>query len=144
MSWFNIFGAIADAVAKPLVEWQKRKRLKAELEAKLLKKEADAKLKMIDAQIELVRQGKKIEADWDLNAQKQMQNSWKDEYLLFLLTLPIIGSFIPAVQDYVVTGWEYVAKAPEWYVFSFLGVVAATFGLRWLIRPLIEKMSGGK
>ncbi len=144
MSWFNIFGAIADAVAKPLVEWQKRKRLKAELEAKLLEKEADAKLKMIDAQIELARQGKKIEADWDLNAQKQMQNSWKDEYLLFLLTLPIIGSFIPKVQDDVVRGWEYVDKAPDWYVFSFLGVVAATFGLRWLIRPLIEKMSGGK
>ncbi|WP_456390573.1 hypothetical protein [Hydrogenimonas sp.] len=139
MSWFNIFGAIADAVAKPMMEWQKRKTLKAELEAKLLEKEAEAKLKMIDARVELAKQGQRIEADWDINAQKQMQNSWKDEYLLFLLTLPIIGSFIPTVQDYVVTGWGYVGKAPEWYVVSFLGIVAATFGLRWLIRPLIER-----
>ena len=95
---------------------------------------------MIDAKIELAKQGQKIEADWDINAQNQMQSSWKDEYLLFLLTLPIIGSFIPTVQDYVIIGWGHVSKAPEWYVISFLGIVAATFGLRWLIRPLIENI----
>ncbi|WP_456322098.1 hypothetical protein, partial [Hydrogenimonas sp.] len=91
---------------------------------------------------EMAKQGMKIESDWDTNAQKQMENSWKDEYLLFLLTLPIVGSFIPQAQEYVVVGWGYIAQAPEWYIFSFLGVVAATFGLRWLIRPLLIKWKG--
>ena len=140
MSWLSILSPLIDLVKEPLVEWQKRKTLKAELQSKLMEKEAEAKIKMIDAKIELAKQGQKIEADWDINAQNQMQSSWKDEYLLFLLTLPIIGSFIPTVQDYVIIGWGYVSKAPEWYVISFLGIVAATFGLRWLIRPLIENI----
>jgi len=143
MSWLSFLEPVVALVKDPIMEYQKRKTLKAELEAKLLEKQAETKMKMMDYQVELAKQGMKIEADWDLNAQKQMENTWKDEYLLFLLTLPIIGSFIPQIQDYVVVGWGYIAKAPEWYIFSFLGIVAATFGLRWLIKPLITKMSGG-
>lgn len=141
--WSNIIGPVVEFFGKPIMEWQKRKTLKAELEAKLMEKEADAKIRLIEAKVELAKQGQQIEADWDINAQNQMQHSWKDEYLLILLTLPIIGSFIPKIQDDVVRGWEYVGKAPDWYVFSFLGIVAATFGLRWLIRPLIERMAAG-
>ena len=140
MGWLLFLEPLVSIVKEPLVEWQRRNTLKAELEAKLLEKEAETKMKMMDYQVELLKQGQKVEADWDLNAQRQMEHSWKDEYLLFLLTLPIIGSFIPKVQDYVVIGWDYVAKAPEWYVISFLGIVAATFGLRWLIKPLVERI----
>lgn len=74
----------------------------------------------------------KATTDYDIEALKQSERSWKDEYLTILLSLPFIGSFLPVVQDYVVTGWGYLSQAPNWYQASFIGVIAATFGLRWL------------
>ncbi len=78
--------------------------------------------------------------DYDLQALKQMQYSWKDEWFVFVFTLPVIGAFIPGIQDHVLIGFEYLEKTPEWYRWIIIGMVAATFGLRWLFGGKIEKM----
>jgi hypothetical protein len=67
-------------------------------------------------------------------------SSWKDEYLTILLSAPVIGSFIPGVKDYAFREWGYLEKAPLWFQTSFVGVIAATFGLRWLFsrKPVAE------
>ena len=101
------------------------------------KKEKQAKqheidLKKIERQGELDIANQKAETDYDLEALKQSQVSWRDEYLTILLSLPFIGSFLPVVQEYVVRGWGYLDKAPVWFQASWIGVIAATFGLRWL------------
>ena len=44
------------------------------------------------------------------------------------------ASFIPGSQDYVLTGWEYVQQAPDWYQYSFMGAVAASLGIRWAFK----------
>lgn len=72
------------------------------------------------------------ETNWDLEALRASKTSWKDEYLTIVLTAPFIGSFIPDVQDKVAKGWGYVANAPEWYQMALIGIVAASFGLRWM------------
>lgn len=71
------------------------------------------------------------ESDWDMEAMRQSQFSWKDEFIVIMLFLPYIGAFIPGVQDHVLVGFEYLGKTPYWYQWSLLGVVAASFGLRW-------------
>ena len=90
---------------------------------------------------------KDIEADWDLRAQEQAKFSWKDEFLLVVVMLPFIGSFIPVVQDYVAKGWTEIAKAPHWYYVLLFGVFAAVFGLRWWFqqqRSVLNKFTGQK
>lgn len=72
-----------------------------------------------------------VEADWDKEALRQSQFSWKDEFLTIIFFAPFIGAFIPGVQNYVLKGFEYLDKVPEWYIVCILGIVAATFGLRW-------------
>ena len=72
------------------------------------------------------------QADYDTTAMKASESSWKDEYLVIILSMPFIGSFIPGVQDHMAKGWDYVAKAPEWYQWCFYGAIIATFGLRWM------------
>lgn len=113
----------------PLNTWLKGR-------AKLSEIKQEGKIRVIEAKVrgqELRAQREaEAEANYDLEAMRQMQFSWKDEYLLFILSLPFIGSFIPKVQDYVITGWGYISQAPPWYQWSWLGVIAATFGLRWL------------
>ena len=95
-------------------------------------KELECKLKAMDAQHELDVANQKATTDYDLAALQGQATSWKDEYLTILMSLPVIGSFLPSVQDYVVRGWDYLGKAPIWFQTSFIGVIAATFGLRWL------------
>jgi len=91
----------------------------------------DAKVKGEIARIDKITSG---ELDYDIEAQRQMKYSWKDEYLVIVLTLPFIFSFIPVAQDHVIIGWEYIAKAPDWYQWSFMGIIIATFGLRTMAK----------
>lgn len=114
---------------------------KGAIEARKVKqeKQLEIDLKKIENQGKLDIAGQKATTDYDIEALKQQKNSWKDEYLTLIMSLPIILSFVPVVQENIATGWEYVALAPDWYVLSFLGIVAATFGLRWLFQRQAKK-----
>ena len=70
------------------------------------------------------------EIDWDLEAIKGSQNSWKDEYLTILLSIPVILCFIPGMEEVVRNGFEQLNKVPDWYKLMFSAVVAAAFGIR--------------
>ena len=39
------------------------------------------------------------EIDWDLEAIKGSQNSWKDEWLVILFSIPLILAFIPGGEE---------------------------------------------
>lgn len=72
------------------------------------------------------------ESNWDMEALRQSQFSWKDEWFTILLSFPFIGAFIPTVQEHVVKGFSYLQATPDWYRLAFLGAVCASFGLRWM------------
>ena len=123
----GIFSPIVSTVNK----WQDNRAKKAERRDRIEEAKTVAEETRLTTQVH--HQG-----EYDTEAQRQMQYSWKDEYLLVVLTLPFIGSFIPVVQDYIITGWEYVSKAPEWYQAAFIGVTIATFGLRWAAKKMMK------
>lgn len=137
MGWLSVvgdaLGSLFKVAGEPIKEWQKRKTLKVEQEDKELEREHELGLKKLDIAFKLAEQGQKVEADWDRTAQKQMENTYKDEYLLLLFSVPLIGAFIPEYQETVLQGFEVLSKTPEWYMMSILGMVAATYGLRWLL-----------
>ena len=117
----------------PVTTWLQGRAKRAEIkeEGKIRLAEAEAQKAIAMATMDI-----KNEGDYDTEAQRQMQYSWKDEYLVIVLTFPFIGSFIPKVQDHIKLGWEYVALAPPWYQWSFIGIICATFGLRWYARKV--------
>ena len=134
MSWWTaIVEPITSIVKEPLVEWQKRKTLVVEQEDKELERAFQIRVKKIDTATELAKQGIKVEADWDTEAQKQMEHSWKDEWFVILFSIPLIAAFVPQWQEAILKGFETLQKTPEWYIMLVLGIVASTFGLRWLI-----------
>jgi hypothetical protein len=134
MSWLtSIIGGVFSVVTEPVKEWQRRETLKVEQQDKQLDRQHELNLKKIDVALELAKQGQKIEADWDTNAQQDMKTSWKDEYLTVLFSIPLILAFLPQTQDAVLNGFETLAKTPEWYTMLVMGIVAGVFGLRWLI-----------
>lgn len=79
-------------------------------------------------QIELIQSGQKLDNAWEL---EQIRNSgFKDEIVLFLLSIPLVMSFIPEMQPYVVKGFAALSQTPEWYQWLILAVFTAIYGIR--------------
>ena len=80
------------------------------------------------AKLELAKQGKQADNAWEL---KQIKNSgWKDEFVLLLLSIPMVLSFIPGTVGYVEAGFAALSKTPDWYQWLILAVFAAIYGIR--------------
>lgn len=102
----------------------------------------------VEGQLEQAKNLAQIEAEYDNYAQIAMSHSWKDEYLVIILSIPFIISFATPylalwlgvdLTSQLAAAWAAVGTAPEWYQWSFMGIIAATFGLRWATR-----FNGGK
>lgn len=135
--WFTkILGAVVAPITEVVKGYQNRKTLEVANIDKALEREHELNVKKVDVNMELAKLGMKIEADWDSTAQQQMTTSWKDEWFVMLFSLPLIGAFIPSLQDAVLKGFEVLAKTPDWYMWLVAGIVSATFGLRWMFGKL--------
>jgi len=102
------------------------------LQGKVEKTKAETGAKVAMAKAEAVIMEKKAtgEIDWDLEAIKGSQNSWKDEWLVILFSVPLILAFIPGMEDVVSHGFQQLEQMPEWYQYSLGVIVAASFGTR--------------
>ena len=69
---------------------------------------------------------------YDLEALKQKEKTWLDEYYALIWSFPVLASFIPWLQQYVSAGWLMLATVPNWYITVLIGILASTFGMRWL------------
>lgn len=72
------------------------------------------------------------DADWESRAMDASVSSWKDEWLTLLFSIPLILCFIPGMDVYVMAGFESLKGTPEWYQYSLLVIVAASFGVKQL------------
>ena len=134
MNWLtSIFKPISDLITVPLKGWQERKTIEAQELSKANDRAHEINLKKLEIGNELAKQGIQAEISWDARAQEDMKHSWKDEYLLILFSIPLVGAFIPLYQDDIRKGFAVLEETPEWYILSILGMVAGSWGLRWLI-----------
>lgn len=116
---------------------QKRQELK-EIEI-----EGRTRIAVAQAEAEVARLHKTVDAEinWDAESARQMQHSWKDEYLTLLLSAPMIVAFLGDWgREAVSEGFAAISTAPEWYKVAFLVTIAASFG----IRALVDKFGFGR
>jgi Flp pilus assembly protein TadB len=134
--------ALLGIAGQSLASWQERKKIETDKKLEIHRLRAEA-------QIEAEKSRALAEAQYDNLAQRQMQFSWKDEYLTIVFTLPFLISFAapfvalfsdvnigPALQE----AWYQVGLAPYWYQATVVGIIAATFGLRWFFKDRVAKM----
>tara|TARA_B100001093_G_scaffold316218_2_gene301701 strand:+ start:796 stop:1185 length:390 start_codon:yes stop_codon:yes gene_type:complete len=106
------------------------------MEGRKIKAQAKAEIETakVKAQISQIERQASAEVDYDLEAMRQTQYSWKDEVALVVILAPFVGSFLPWTQDYVAQGWIHLnAHAPEWYSYMFMASIAASMGIRWAV-----------
>lgn len=70
-------------------------------------------------------------ADWEKIQAKASESSWKDEYLVVLLTLPIPLCMFPDLAVHIQKGFEVLGTLPDWYQWSLLAGISASFGLKF-------------
>jgi len=95
-------------------------------------KKAKAKQKLVKIEAETSIMEKQIsgEIDWDVEAVKGSKESWKDEYLTILFSIPLLLCFIPFTVEYVERGFQALALTPDWYKYTLGVIVSASFGIK--------------
>ena len=95
-------------------------------------KKAKAKQKLVKIEAETSIMEKQIsgEIDWDVEAVKGSKESWKDEYLTILFSIPLLLCFLPFTVEYVERGFQALGQTPEWYKYTLGIIVSASFGIK--------------
>jgi hypothetical protein len=102
------------------------------LDAKTTKQAAEAKLKLTEAEAKakILLSEKTSVADWERIMAENSGSSWKDEFFVIVLSIPMILCFIPGMEGVVKHGFEQLQAAPDWYMYALLTAISASFGIR--------------
>jgi len=127
---------IGELVVKPIAGVVKSRQ-----EGKIRIKAAkiDAEVAKYKAQENRWLREKDAESSWDNKALEQSQYSWKDEFIMLIWLTPFIMLFIPWLQPYAVKGFTALSNVPYGYWLVIFGIVAQSFGLRWLFKGKVDK-----
>ena len=120
---FGLLGSALGLVGDLAGNWMKGKVEKSKAEGEVKVAEAKAKAKILEKQAT-------GEIDWDLEAIKRSQSSWKDEWLTIIFSIPLVMCFIPGMEEIVSNGFARLNELPEWYQYTLGVIVAASFGVR--------------
>lgn len=125
MNWILklLGGDFAGKVGDFFIEKQKLKN-----QLKLTKLEGQIRLETAKVEAKIAQQ-QHIQT-WEQSYVNMQATSSKDEVVLAVVLFPYIGAFIPVVQDYVLTGFQYLDKMPVWAVGLTVTIFLAIYGIR--------------
>ena len=119
----SIFTAALGPIANLAGSWLQGQADKNAAAAKLKLTEAEAKAKIMLSE-------KTSVADWERIMAEGAKSSWKDEWFVIVLSIPLILAFVPGAEGWVDRGFEQLSKAPDWYFYSLGIAISASFGVR--------------
>jgi len=91
----------------------------------------DSKTQLKLTEAEIKKKQLTGEIDWDIEAIRATQNSWKDEWITLLFSIPLILAFCGDWGNAIVqAGFTSLEAMPTWYQYSLGGIVSASIGMR--------------
>ena len=103
------------------------------LKGKAEEKAAVAKTKIAkaEAEAEIMKVAATSEASWEKVMAKGSVNSWKDEWLTVLFSIPLILAFCGDWgREIVSNGFAALEAMPEYYQYTLGVIVSASFAVR--------------
>jgi hypothetical protein len=120
-----IWQSIIKGVTGPVADYFKQKtKLKYDLKLKVL----ESKIRIEDAKA--TRAIKELDSDtaWEL---KQLEKQgWKDDWVLILISIPLVLVFIPSMAPHIFQGFLVLGQTPEWYRWLIMLIFTAIYGIR--------------
>lgn len=123
MNWIKSLFGLGEVAGEYLKE---RQQLKNSLKLAKLQGQIDLAAARVQAKI---AQQQHIQS-WEMQSLNLHSRGWKDEVVLIVILFPYVGSFIPVIQDYIATGFEYLADMPYWAVGLTVTICLAIYGIR--------------
>jgi uncharacterized ion transporter superfamily protein YfcC len=102
----------------------------------IYKKKQETKMRMADAQAAHAEKMAKGELEYSGKLLEARQSDWKDEFVLVVLTLPILviayGVFSedPAASEKIKEFFEQFQQLPSWFTNLWILVVASIYGIK--------------
>ena len=78
-------------------------------------------------------------ADWERIMAESTKNSWKDEWLTIVFSVPLILVIIPSMVPHIQAGFTVLTSLPEWYHNVLFLIVSASLGVKG-VTGVIEKI----
>ena len=98
--------------------------------ASVFEKREERKRQVKLSQIERVKSADDALAEWELIQAENGRYSWKDEYWTIILSLPLIGAFIPPFVPFIIAGFEAINQMPQFYQYWVGVAILTSFGVR--------------
>ena len=114
--------------------WQQRKVMAVQHKVKM------AEIKIVGKENRAMMD-KEHEIGWDNRMATGSMTSWKDEWFTIILSIPLIGAFIPKLAPYILSGFEVLAACPDWYKGALGVAIGAAFGMRQYANWTMNKLS---
>ena len=115
----NIFNAVAGIAGNWVNGKVEETKAKAVVRVEKAKADAEVQKRVAAGEIDIQR----AQAD-------ATDNSWKDEWFSVIFGLWFIGNFIPYFDEYYDHAYQRLSAAPEWLTYTFMSIVAASFGFK--------------
>ena len=126
----KLLGSFSETAAQVYIE---KKKLEHERDMEKLR----GKIAYEAAKTERAIRSEGLDHEWELES---IRNSgWKDEWVLVLLSIPLVLVFIPWTQDTVLTGFQTLEQTPEWYRWIVMVIFLAIYGVRLWRRDVTPK-----
>lgn len=129
----KIGSIIFEGVSDHYKDKREIKKIEVETTKKVIVAEAEAK-------IEMAKNGQLQDFDLDMEAVKNMKDSWKDEVILLIFLIPLVLCFIPGMDVYVATGFQILGTTPEWYRYTLIGMIVVIYGMRGMLKQVMSIM----
>lgn len=127
MWWKKLLGVFTGKLPETVVEYYKEKnKLKQDLKLAKLRGAIDNQ----NAKNERRAAQQKHIQTWEQMYVQLQRESLKDEVVLAVFLWPFVGVFVPVLQDYVLRGFDYLAKVPPWWVAISVAISLAIYGIR--------------
>ena len=116
--------------------WLSAIKLAFQAGSHIYKNRQKTKMLMADAQMRHAEKMANGEAEYQGKLLEARQSDWKDEFILVLLSIPIVmlgfavWSDDPAHMEKMKLFFEYFSQLPFWYQTIFVGVIASVYGLK--------------
>jgi len=137
---FSLIGTLGGAIVNGVSNYFTTKQ-----EIKKVEVEANKEVIVARAKATINRLQRESEQDFDLNrmAVENMKNSWKDDFILIIITMPFIMLFIPEYQAIAINGLEAMdINTPIWYQIMVISIFLSIYGLRDILKVVLQLIIG--
>ena len=128
--------SICDLTLGNIKMWLSAIKLAVNAGSHIYKKKQETKMRMADAQAAHAEKMAKGELEYSRKLLEARQSDWKDEFVLIVLTLPILviayGVFSddPTASAKIKEFFEQFQQLPSWFTNLWILVVASIYGIK--------------